>query len=126
LKRAETRKLDAEVQAGRVLDDLKVHLSTIRDQLRQSIHDAHMAQNALLKRDADEKAERDEEARAQELEKAAQKKAKAEGERKKKGKAGLPPTERPATGQSTTRKTKEVVRPKTAKGAPIVTPQFDG
>jgi hypothetical protein len=53
----------------------------------------------------------------------------AEIERRKKVKG---PT-RPATAQAASarppgkkREKKELVRPKTAKGAPIVTPQFDG
>jgi DNA repair exonuclease SbcCD ATPase subunit len=67
LRRAENKKAEAEAKTHHVLDDLKVHLSTIKEQLKQTIQDAHYVQADLLQADAEEKAKEEALMRAQEL-----------------------------------------------------------
>jgi chromosome segregation ATPase len=56
LKRAQTKKNEAEVEAHVLLDDLKVHVMTIREQLRQLIQEAREAQKEISQKEAEEKA----------------------------------------------------------------------
>ena len=125
LKRAEAKKLEAEVQSTRVLDDLKMQLMSVKEELRQLIDQAHVAQNLLLKRDAAAKAEA--EAKAAE-EKAQAAKAKEAAEPPKKVEFFTLAERRQASRPSSSRK-KVPTRPKSRKKSPkprIVTPEFEG
>jgi len=52
LNRAENKKLDVQVQAQRILDDLKIHLMIIKEQIKTLIQDAHETQQTMLLQDA--------------------------------------------------------------------------
>jgi cellobiose-specific phosphotransferase system component IIA len=123
---AESKKLEAEVQIHTTLDDLKIHLLTIKEQLGHAIEEAHTAQEALIQREAEEKAREEAMAVAQELLKVEQK------EKEKGGGARtiLTVNERRkasnAAGKRKLSSPQRVPRHKTAPGAPIVTPLFDG
>ena len=55
LQRSNEKKLEAQMEANKILDDLKVHLSTIKDELRNAIDDAHIQQKLLAQKELEEK-----------------------------------------------------------------------
>lgn len=55
LKRVQEKKIESEVATNRVLDDLKMHLLDLKDQLRQAIDDAHVQQKLLFQKEEEEK-----------------------------------------------------------------------
>jgi chromosome segregation ATPase len=126
VKRAEGKKLDAEIQVHRVLDDLKIHLSTIKEELRRAIEDAHAAQAALIREEADEKAMQEARALAQELLRVEkQKQGKAPGNTKASTLIGeLSGAKQPAAGMPVRRRAAATQKVKVAAGAPVVTPEF--
>jgi Ran GTPase-activating protein (RanGAP) involved in mRNA processing and transport len=124
--RAENKRLEAEIQVHRTLDDLKIHLLTIKEQLRHAIEETHAAQDTLIQREAKEKAREQALALAQELLRAEQREKEKGGEKSK----ILTVNERRKVKKTTERRRtsspNKIQRPKTAAGAPVVTPVFDG
>lgn len=55
LKRANDKKIECEIATNRVLDDLKLHLFDLKDQLRQAIDDAHVQQKLLFQKEEEER-----------------------------------------------------------------------
>jgi chromosome segregation ATPase len=121
--RAENKKLETEVQVHRTLDDLKIHLLTIKEQLRNAIDEAHAGQDALIQREAEEKAKEEARAFAQDLLKVEQKEI---GERGKLLTVNERRNAKKAAGRGKISSPQKAQRPKTAAGAPVVTPVFDG
>lgn len=120
VKRAEEKKLDAEIQSNRVLDDLKVHLLTIKEQLRQAINDAHAAQNSLFQKEADDLAQ-------QEMKEVTEQLLSEDKVGSPKGKVSVRkvPIKKLSTKEQRLQKVISG-RPRTAANAPVVTPQFEG
>ena len=59
LHRANTKKLELEVESTRELDDLKVHLNTIKEQLRDLIILAHKEQDEIIRIDEERNKDED-------------------------------------------------------------------
>lgn len=55
LKRANDKKIECEINTNRVLDDLKLRLFDLKEQLRQAIDDAHVQQKLLYEKEEEEK-----------------------------------------------------------------------
>jgi hypothetical protein len=108
------------------LDDLKVHLLTIKEQLRHAIEEAHAAQDALVQKEAEDKAREEAVALAQELLRVEQKERERTGEKRKLLTVNERRNAQKAAGRRKVSSPQKVQRPKTAAGAPIVTPVFDG
>ena len=140
LKRAESKKLDAEVQSTRTIDDLKMHLMTVKEELRQLIDQAHIAQNLIFKRDATAKAEAEQKA-AEEKALAAMAKEAAKAPKKvefftlaERRQASRPNSSRMKSPNSGRKKSpnsgrkKSPARPKSRKSPKpkIITPEFEG
>ena len=140
LKRAEAKKLDAEVQSTRMIDDLKMHLMTVKEELRQLIDQAHVAQNLIFKRDATAKAEAEQKA-AEEKALAAKAKEAAKPPKKvefftlaERRQASRPNSSRKKSPNSGRKKSpnsgrkKSPARPKSRKSPKpkIITPEFEG
>jgi Ran GTPase-activating protein (RanGAP) involved in mRNA processing and transport len=123
LVRAENKKVEVEVRGRRILDDLKVHLMTIRTQLKHAVEEAHEAQDALMREEAEQKARDEAMALTQAI-----LNAQAKDRQGRPGKARLlTVNERREANLSLGRKRPQMAaRPKTPARAPVVTPVFEG
>ncbi|OHS95774.1 hypothetical protein TRFO_38103 [Tritrichomonas foetus] len=117
LKRANDKKMEAQIEANKVLDDLKLHLLTMKEQLRNVIDDARAQQKMLSQKEEEEKLAKQAQQIAENMFNRAKKSAR-KGNMMNEKKKVIRRT--PITGSSNT------IRPKTANGAPIVTPSLGG
>jgi chromosome segregation ATPase len=116
VRRAEAKVEKAEYDTHLLLDDLKGHLSTVTEQLRQLIEEAHAAQEEIAHQEAAEKAKEEALAKAEKQARREQKKLKPKVAR---GKSAVDD----GRALSARRGSLAAQRPKTA--APqIVTPEF--
>jgi hypothetical protein len=124
--RAENKRLEAEIQVHRTLDDLKIHLLTIKEQLRHAIEEAHAAQDALIQRAAEEKAREEALLLAQELLKAEQREREKDGEKRKILTVNERRKVKKTAGRRRASSPQKTQRPRTAAGTPVVTLVLDG
>jgi hypothetical protein len=103
--RAEHKRLKAEIQVDRTLEDLKIHRLTMKEQLRHAIEEAH-AKHELFKPEQREKEKGGE-----------KRKILTVNERRK---------VRKTTWRRRISSPQKIQRPRTAAGTPVVTLIFDG
>ena len=120
--RSENQKLETQVYYGRVIDDLKLQLSTVKLQLVQMLQEIQLQKDQLIKQEKEKvKAEQEERQKRKEKEKADRALKKVPGLRTiselQKMSKGIPKPMK-------VKKKKPPSRPKTAADAPIVRPEL--